>query len=109
MQVPVQVSFKGHAVDDAIERACIQHAEALERFGPIISCRIVIDQPHHHQKKGNLFDVRLDIRLPGNREIAVSRTPGEHVMSEHAEVALKEAFDEARRQIQDAVRVRRGR
>ena len=106
MQIPVQVTFKGLPVNDEIERLCIQHAEALEKFGPLVSCRVVIDKPHQHKKRGNLFDVRLDIKIPG-REIAVSRTPAEHAVSEHAEVALREAFDEARRQIQDAVRVRR--
>lgn len=106
MQVPVQVTFKGLPVNDEIERRCIELAEALERFGPIVSCRVVIDQPHRHKQRGNLFDVRLDVKIPG-REIAVSRTPAEHAKSEHADVALREAFDEARRQIQDAVRVRR--
>jgi hypothetical protein len=106
MQIPVQVSFKGLPVDDQIERMCIQHAEGLEKFGRVVSCRVVIDKPHQHHKRGNLFDVRLDIKIPG-REIAVTRTAPEHAESEHAEVALREAFDEARRQIQDAVRVRR--
>jgi hypothetical protein len=108
MQVPVQVTFKGLPVNDEIERACVQHAQGLEKFGRITSCRVVIDQPHHHKKHGNLFDVRIDLRIPG-KEIAVSRTPPEHTKSEHADVALREAFDEARRQLQDAVRERRER
>jgi hypothetical protein len=106
MQVPVQVTFKGLPVNDDVERACIRLAEGLERFGPIVSCRVVIDKPHRRHVHGNLYDVRLDVRLPG-REIAVSRTPSEHAKSEHSDVALREAFDEARRQVQDAVRARR--
>lgn len=106
MQIPVQVTFKGVPVNDEVERACIRHAEELERFGPIVSCRVVIDKPHRHHQHGNLYDVRLDIKLPG-REIAVSRAPADHARNDHADVVLREAFDEARRQIQDFVRVRR--
>lgn len=106
MQIPIQVTFKGVPVDDEVERLCNEQAEALEKFGPIVSCRVVIDKPHQHRRRGNLYDVRLDIKIPG-REIAVSRTPGEHVTSERAEVAVREAFGEARRQVQDAIRTRR--
>lgn len=106
MQIPVQVTFKGLPVDDEIQRACIPHAEALERFGPVVSWRFVIDKPHRHQQRGSLLDVRLDVKLP-DCEVAVSRTPDEHAKREHADVALREAFDETLPQIQDAVRTRR--
>lgn len=106
MQIPVQVTFKGVPVDDAIERLCIEQAEALERFGPLVSCRVVIDKPHQHKRSGNLYDIRLDVKLPG-REIAVSRTSTDQVAHERAEVAVREAFNDARRQIEHALRARR--
>jgi ribosomal subunit interface protein len=104
MQIPVQVSFRDMPVSDAIEAACWQEAEKLERyFDRIIGCRVVVSQPHQQHRKGNLFTIKVDLTVPGG-EIVVNREPPEHHAREDIQVALREAFDQARRQLQDYVR-----
>jgi cold shock CspA family protein len=54
-----------------------------------------VGMPHQHKHQGNLFNVRIDIGVPGN-EIVVDRDQHEDVY-----VALRDAFDAAKRQLED--------
>ena len=104
MRIPVQVTFRDMPVSDAIEAACRQEAEKLERyFDRITSCRIVVSEPHQRHRKGNLYSITVDLTVPGD-EIVVNREPPEHHAREDIQVALREAFDQTRRQLQDYVR-----
>jgi cold shock CspA family protein len=108
MRVPVQVSFRGIPISDEIEARCVKEAEKLERYAQrITSCRVVIAAPHHRQMSGNVYEIRVDVTLPGF-EIIANRTPPAHRASENVDIALREAFDSARRQLEDAVRRQRG-
>ena len=103
MQTQVQVSFHGMAASAALETLIRQRAGKLERFHPaIISCRAVVEEVARHKQQGKEFVVRLDIKVSG-AEFAVSR---EH--SEDAFIAAREAFDAARRQLEDHARRRQG-
>jgi cold shock CspA family protein len=57
-----------------------------------------IEQPAKHPQQGRLFAVKLDVTMPGH-ELVVG-----HQQHEDAFVALRDAFDAMRRQIEDAVR-----
>lgn len=104
MQVPVQVTFRHMSVADAVERRCWEEAEKLERYyDRITSCRIVIEQPHRRHQQGNLFQIRIDLTVPGS-EIVINREPPAHHSSEDVHVALREAFDTARRKLEDYAR-----
>lgn len=108
METPVQVTFRDMPVSDEIERICWKEAEKLERYhAKITGCHVLIAQPHHRHRKGNLYHVRIDVVIPGG-EVVVDRAPPEHRSDEKIELALREAFDSARRRLEDAVRRRRG-
>lgn len=108
MGIPVQVSFHEVPVSDEVERVCWREAEKLERYhGRITSCHVLIAQPHRRHRKGNLYDIRVNVVIPGG-EVVVNRTPREHASDEKLELAIREAFDTARRRLEDAVRRRRG-
>jgi ribosomal subunit interface protein len=80
-----------------------EKAAKLEQFHPrIMSCRVVIEQPAQHQRQGKEFVVRVDLKVPGG-EVAVSRDHHEDVY-----VALRDAFDAARRKLEDFAREQRG-
>ena len=109
MQLPLQLQFRNMEHSPAIEAAVRKHVEKLKFFnGDIISCRVAIEAPHRHQYKGKLYQVVVDIRVPG-REIVVSRTPDDQQAHEDVYVAIRDAFEAARRQIQDHARIRRGK
>jgi len=108
MEKPVQVAFKDMDVSDAIEQRCLEEAEKLERyFDHIIGCRVVIAQPHKKRQQGNLFEIRIDVTVPG-KELVVNREPPKHQRDEDPYVALKDAFERMRRQLEAYARKLRG-
>lgn len=107
MQVPLTVSFQGLTVDERIRTLCWSEAEKLSRFHHrLTSCHVTLSRSHRH-RHGNHYDVRVRCAVPGG-EVVVSRSPASHATDEHAELAVREAFAEARRQLQDNARRVRG-
>jgi ribosome-associated translation inhibitor RaiA len=107
MQVPLTVSFKGLPVSEAVRTACWDEAEKLERYyDRITSCHVTVALPQRRHK-GNHFDVHIRLAVPGG-EVVVSHAPQQHEGDEKAALAIREAFDEARRQLMDHVRRLRG-
>lgn len=102
MKIPLQVVFHGMAPSPAMETAAREKAAKLERFtADIVSCRVDIEELHKHQSQGRPFGVRIHLTLPGE-ELTVDR-----VTDEDAHVALRDAFDSMRRQVEDRVRRQR--
>lgn len=108
MRLPLQIAFHNMDRTDEIEDKIAVEAERLEDFSDrIMSCRVVVDVPHRHHKEGNFYQVRIDLKLPG-QEIAVKREPSEHLDFRNLDIAIRDAFDEAKRQLEDMVRQQRG-
>jgi ribosomal subunit interface protein len=108
MQVPLQITFRHMDTSDAVAARIRERAEELERFfGRIVSCRVVVECRHPRRHQGNLFQVRVDLNVPG-REIAVGRDPAAHHAHEDVYVAIRDAFDTTRRLLEDHVREARG-
>lgn len=108
MQLPLQVVFRNMAPSAAIEANIRVRAQKLEQYyDRIMSCRVVVEQHHRHQRQGNLFHVRVDLKVP-DAELIASRDPAEHHAHEDVYVAIRDAFDAVRRQLEDHARRRRG-
>jgi ribosomal subunit interface protein len=87
----------------ALEASIREKAAGLEEFHPRITrCHVTVEESGKHQHQGRRFTVRIDVRVPG-REIAVTHEHHEDVF-----VALRDAFDAAKRQLEDVVREKRG-
>ena len=107
MKLPLQISFRNILHSPEIENAIFEHAERLDEFSErIMSCRVVVDVPHRHHEQGNLYQVRIDITLPGG-EVVVNREPPQHDAYKDVRVATRDAFDAAVRQLEDYVRKQR--
>jgi ribosome-associated translation inhibitor RaiA len=72
-----------------------------------MSCRVVIELHHRHHHQGNLYHVRVDLKVP-DAEIVASREPAEHHAHEDVYVAIRDAFNAVRRRLEDYIRRRRG-
>ena len=108
MQLPVQIVFRNLDRSGAIETIIRDRAAELDRFADdITSCRVVVELAGKHHERGNLYQVHIDLRVPG-AEIAITRAPGEHAEYSDVHVALRDAFAAARRRLEDYVRRRRG-
>jgi len=108
MQLPLQISFRGVPSSQAIEDDVRAHAARLERFyDRIMRCRVMIESPHRRHHQGKLYHVRIDLTVPGE-ELVVNREPAEHHAHEDVYVAIRDAFDAARRRLEDRARRQRG-
>ena len=103
MQIPLQVTFREVPHSDAIEAAIRDRAEKLDQFyDKIMGCRAVVGMIQRHRHQGKLFNVRLDITVPGG-EVVVNRDKADDVY-----VAIRDAFDHAKRRLEDYARRQRG-
>ncbi len=103
MQSPLKLTLHGVDHSEALETRIRSKVEKLEEFfSHITSCQVVVEMPHKHHHQGRQFNVRIDIGVPGN-EIIVTRDQAEDVY-----VALRNAFDAAKRQLKDYAHKLRG-
>lgn len=108
MQIPLQVTFRNLEHSEFIEAAVREKTDKLEQFADkITSCRVIIEAPHKHHHKGVIYRVKVDMTLPG-KEIVVNHHSDKHHEHEDVYVAIRDAFNAARRQLEDYVRQRRG-
>jgi cold shock CspA family protein len=92
----------------ALEATIIDRASRLDRFAShIMSCRVVVEPAGRHHKHGNQFEIHIDITLPQG-EVVATREPSEHKEYKDIEIAIRDAFDAATRQLEDYVRRQRG-
>jgi len=103
MQIPLQITLRGLEHSDALESHIRDKAKKLEEFfDHITSCRVLVEMPHKHHHQGKLYNIRIEISVPGY-EIVANREYAEDVY-----VALRDAFDAAIRQLEDYARKIRG-
>lgn len=99
MKTPLQITFRDMPHSDALDAHIRDKAHKLEQvFADIVSCRVVVEQPARHQQQGKPFNVRIDLGVPGS-EIVVDKQQNEDVYA-----ALRDAFDAAKRQLEDYAR-----
>jgi len=107
VQKPLQITFRDMDTSDAVKAAVQDKAAELEKYSEhIISCHVVIERPHHHKAQGSLFHCRIDMTVPGH-ELVVGRNPDKHGAHEDVYVAIRDAFNAAKRELQGYERKRR--
>jgi len=103
MKQPLDIRFLGMEPSPAVVSATRDKAAKLDRFrDDILACRVTIGLEHKHQHQGKPYAVRIDVTVPG-QELSIDRVQDEDVY-----VALRDAFDDMRRRIEDSVRRERG-
>ncbi len=108
MTVPLQITFRNMDSTEVIEDEIRDKASKLDHFyDRITSCRVVVEVPHRHHHKGIAYHVRVDVKVPG-WEVVINREPTKHSTHEDVYISIQEAFDAARRQLQDYARRQRG-
>ncbi len=125
MTRPLQVTFRNMAVAPVLEEEVRARAAWLETFyGEIVGCRVLIEFPHRHRSRGRPVHIRVELALPGE-DIVVNQETTRHVtlgdaasqiahgtlaaQPDHKDVvtAIHDAFDVARRRLEDFARRQR--
>ncbi|MCR5891724.1 MULTISPECIES: HPF/RaiA family ribosome-associated protein [Burkholderia] len=99
MKLPLEISFQGMTRSDGIEEAVRTHASKLDKFCPDIMRRrvsVILDEKHKH--RGKSFNVRIDLTIPGHELVSDSER------DEDVYIALRDAFNDVTRMLEDAVR-----
>jgi hypothetical protein len=126
MQLTPTITFRDVERTEALEADITTRLHKLEKYCPsIVGCRVLVEPVQRHHDAGNRYHVRIDLTVPGE-EIVISHEAGLHgtrkqietervsksgemaPVRKHVHVAIREAFDAARRRLQDYVRRRRG-
>jgi ribosome-associated translation inhibitor RaiA/cold shock CspA family protein len=107
MQLPVQITFRNVPRSNAVEAKIRERASKLDTYyDRITGCHVTVEAPHRHHHQGKLFQVGIELVLPGT-ELVVNRAAQEHHAHEDVFVAVRDAFDAARRQLEDYARRQR--
>jgi cold shock CspA family protein len=109
MQTPIEIAFQHCEPSEEIRAEIAKQAKRLERLSDrITSCHVAISGPQTRHRQGDVFKIDVRIAMPEHHDVIVTRTHGDAPEREHPLVAVREAFDAAVRQIEDAARDMRG-
>ena len=130
METPVQITFRNLTPSEYLEAEIRERAARLDTYYErILECRVLVELPHRHHRRGNRFHVRIELKVPGEdivvtqepspgpaidnaetEDVALALRKAEEAVPVHkyASVAVREAFDVARRRLQDYARRQRG-
>lgn len=106
--MPVEITFRNTSPSPALEAAIQRWVDRLVRIEPrMVRCAVVVERPHRKQRSGQPFHIRVEVAIPDGL-IVVGRDPAHDDAHTDAYVAVADAFRAARRQLQDAIEIRRG-
>jgi ribosomal subunit interface protein len=103
MKIPLQIAARNLELPETVKEAIRDKAEKLDKYyTQIMRCRVVVEVPHRHRHEGILYNVHIDMTVPG-AELLVKREP-----SKDLDIAIRDSFDAARRKLEDFARRQRG-
>ena len=104
MPATLQISFRNMDPTAWAEALVRSRVEELDHVSDRVSaCRVVLDASHRRHRQGRQYQVHIELAVP-NGPIAVTRDAGENHAHEDLKLAIRDAFDAARRQLQDHTR-----
>lgn len=107
MEIPFELEFKNMSPSEALTGLIRDRMRKLEKFHPhITGCRVIVEAPHRHHHQGKQYQVHVRLIVPGNILVSSRDTP--NPSHEDPNVAVRDAFDAMRRQLEDYVRIKRG-
>ena len=93
-----QITFHGLRPNEELKREVDERITWLEQFfPPLLGCRVRLQVPHRHHSHGRHMHVTIEMTVPRHPRLVVTHEPS----LDDARVAIREAFDAARRRLQD--------
>ena len=101
MQIPLQISFENAEPTEAARTAIEHEVARLEKYQHhITGCRVAVVAPSTKHRHGAVYRINIWVTVPPHENIVVSHQPSDDQSHMHVEVAIKDAFAAARRQIE---------
>jgi ribosome-associated translation inhibitor RaiA len=74
MELPLQITSHDFALSPDIEVEIRKHADRLDTYyNRILRCRVVVEAPVGHHRRGGPFKVRLDLTVPRDELVVNQR------------------------------------
>jgi cold shock CspA family protein/ribosome-associated translation inhibitor RaiA len=109
MNTAPEIEFQGLKSTPQMQETIMKRLAELDgRWGRITAGRVVVKGPGQHRQSGGLYQVHIRLALPDGREVNVERTPPKDERYADLTFAINDAFNRARRQLQDEVRRMQG-
>jgi cold shock CspA family protein len=127
MTFPIQISYRNVEASPQVEEWVRKEAEKMETFYQgILRCRVVLEMAHRHLRRGNRFQARVLLSVPGGQVAASSEAAPvdpEKLLEEGKKVkryeieaphkdlrlAIADAFRASGRRLQDLLKRQRRR
>ena len=108
MRTPVQITWRHVEPSYPLAAKIYERAAKLDGIHDgLTACHVIVEAPHRQHHHGTPFHVRVELSLPGTT-LVVNREPAQHDAHADPFVAIRDAFDAARRQLDEYVRRQRG-
>jgi cold shock CspA family protein/ribosome-associated translation inhibitor RaiA len=105
----MEISYRDVDKTTELDTLIRAKADKLRRFcDDIVSCRVAVERRQQRQRLGNPHRVRIEVTIPPNKDLVVSREPGEAEPHEPLPAMVRDAFKAMERQVKDASSKRRG-
>lgn len=102
MTASLDIHFHGIEKSDALEAKVREKFSKLQkRVDRISSCRVVLEAPNRNNAKAKLFQVKIEIAVPGQKPIIVNHEREGGSPQDDLGLALREAFETATRRVDD--------
>jgi ribosome-associated translation inhibitor RaiA len=109
MTVPLQITFRDLPSSAAVEAQIRERAEHLERvFDRLTACRVIVEGRHRPQRAGRVAHLCIELILPGKVITIGGGAAAEFEAHDDVFVAVRAAFDAARRRLDRHAQRRRG-
>jgi putative sigma-54 modulation protein len=102
MDTPVEINFHGIEKSEAIEQRVREKVGKLKRhFDRMTHCRVVLEAPHRNAAKAKVYQVKIEIGVPGRKPLIISHDrEGAHAQDDLG-LAVRDAFEAAVRRIDE--------
>jgi putative sigma-54 modulation protein len=102
MTMPVEVHFHGLEKSTAVEERVREKVDKLARhFDRMTHCRVVVEAPHRNPQKPKIYQIKIEVGVPGRSPIVVSHERAGSDATEELSLALRDAFEAALRKVDD--------
>ena len=102
MSIPLEISFHGLEKSAAAEARIRDKFDRLhQHFDRITHARVVVETPRRHTAAAKVFQVKIEIGLPGQKPLVVrNELPADQTRTDIS-IAVRDAFAAARRRLDD--------
>jgi len=100
MHITPEITFEGCESSPAAREVILKEIERLETHNQrITGCRVTVIAPSSKHRHGTGFEGHIWLTIPPHENIVVNHSATNETRQEHAQVAIKDAFAAARRQL----------